>query len=480
MHRLSGLPFPSPLHRSLLHKRRANPGHSACPHRDLLPMPTKQPISGSCSAFLSSLRSRIHPPLHSTAPPTPDADYIASAAYPEGILRRAWTRAIKTNVRLESSSRSTQIPYENRYPSDDRCLRAIRTQLDFLVRGNFVLLALMPDPSCASQSSSISSARRNSGVRPVYAHSSPPNGTSTDTRALMGLFPFALDFRPSSTLSPSTLPRLFPRARPCSVLLSSFIASLTPSFLSTDDPVVSLGPSLHQPFRRPSILSPCSPRTPTVLSLRRRLHLLGAYAMTPSLLFCAPHAPLFHPPTPNSAFLFASVFLPLLFVLHPPACTTLIPSLQTRCTGHPPFGRTGPPSSLTPPLPATNRDTHKVQTRQSEDYDPQSVVKPDYIIGPFPAAPRRILQWTWAVVSWQRPRINVAIGCRLVFHPYTNLVRRRISTTRRALPARGAGSSSAGADFETAEREVSLLPALHWVCIYLFILHFVHPDISPL
>ncbi|KAF8146750.1 hypothetical protein K438DRAFT_499777 [Mycena galopus ATCC 62051] len=45
-------------------------------------------------------------------------------------------------------------------------------------------------------------------------------------------------------------------------------------------------------------------------------------------------------------------------------------------------------------------------------------------------------------------------------------------------PLRGAGSSYAGAGSETAEREVLLLPALHWVCIYLFILHFVHPDIS--
>ncbi|KAJ7844217.1 hypothetical protein B0H14DRAFT_3455664 [Mycena olivaceomarginata] len=86
--------------------------------------------------------------------------------------------------------------------------------------------------------------------------------------------------------------------------------------MSTNEPVFSLAlapsPSLSTlRFALPFLIlalvvhssspSPHVPlRTPTVPSLHRRLRLLGPCAFTPRLLICAPHAPLFSPPTPVS------------------------------------------------------------------------------------------------------------------------------------------------------------------------------------
>ncbi|KAF8127329.1 hypothetical protein K438DRAFT_2000884 [Mycena galopus ATCC 62051] len=344
------------------------------------------------------------------------------------------------------------LPSERAYPGNDRCARSARAALRASPTSRTPppsspsLAARLP-PSRASprtrRLSSISSARRNSRARPVYAHSSPRTrvngvrgrGGATDLDEVLffgSSFAFfsicaGLDLFPSFIHTPTILSSSpFPRAHPPH--LSPRPWFIPPSFLHRilracdfsfffAPSSTTLRASLCKPGpRRPFFLaSPPSSsahahRTPPpfLTGSSWRLRLEPTLTHRPSIL---------SPPTPPRPFS-SSVSLP--------ERTTLTSSLHRP---HPaadcaPLRAAGPPLPPAPlfPLPpppetatrimrgTTSQAAHEgkpeAQAQHFEDYDARSVLEHHCTTGPFSADPL-LMPATgvthcgkWAVVSW--------------------------------------------------------------------------------
>ncbi|KAF8147240.1 hypothetical protein K438DRAFT_1989822 [Mycena galopus ATCC 62051] len=149
----------------------------------------------------------------------------------------------------------------------------------------------------------ISGARRNSRVRPVYAHSSP--------RTVRGRAGTYMDLDETMIHTSLILP-----SDPSRVLLHSSLFLLPSTSTSRFElPFVILALVVASP--------PVPLRTPTVRSLHCLLRVLGGCAFTLLLFICSPHAPLFRPHIPTVPYSF-----PLLFGLYLQACMTPTPSLH--------------------------------------------------------------------------------------------------------------------------------------------------------